>query len=62
MFDRGDLREKSFKIASWPKGFFVQPAKTETVTWEQLVAMIFPLNELLFQSLPNRVLSFKLEL
>ena len=28
------------------KGFFVQPAKTETVTWEQLVAMFFPLNEL----------------
>ena len=27
----GDLREKSFKIALWPKGFFVQPAKTGTV-------------------------------
>ena len=42
----GDLSEKSFKIAWWPKGFFVQPAKTGTVTWEQLVAMFFPLNEL----------------
>ena len=27
-------------------GFFVQPAKTGTVTWEQLVAMFCPLNEL----------------
>ena len=43
----GDLREKSFNIAYWPKGFFVQPGKTGTVTWEQLVAMYsFPLNEL----------------
>ena len=41
-----DLREESFKIALWSKGFFVQPAKTGTVTWEQLVAMFFPLNEL----------------
>ena len=41
----GDLREKSFKI-EWPKGFFVQPAKTGTVTWEQLVAMFSPLHEL----------------
>ena len=37
----GNLREKSFKITQWPKGFFVQPAKTGTVTWEQLVAMFF---------------------
>ena len=36
----GDLREKV------SKGFFVQPANTGTVTWEQLVAMPFPLNEL----------------
>ena len=28
------------------KGFFVQSAKPGTVTWEQLVAMFFPLNEL----------------
>ena len=41
----GDLREKSFKIALWPKGSFVQPAKTGTVTWELLVVMFFPLNE-----------------
>ena len=32
----GDLREKSFKIAWWPKGFFVQPAEAEPVTREQL--------------------------
>ena len=38
MYLLGDLREKSFKIAYWPKGFFVQPAKTGAVTWEQLVA------------------------
>ena len=37
----GDLRQKSFKIAQWPKGFFLQPAKTGTVTLEQLVAMFF---------------------
>ena len=42
----GDLREKSFKTAQWPMGFFAQPAKTGTVTWEQLVSMLFPLNEL----------------
>ena len=30
----------------WPKGFFVQPDKTGTVTREQLAAMFFPLNEL----------------
>ena len=41
-----DLREKSFKLAWWPKGFFVQPAKTGTVTWEQLVVMFFPLTQL----------------
>ena len=35
-----------FKSSWWPKGFFVPPAKTGTVTWEQLVAMFFPLNEL----------------
>ena len=29
----GDLREKSFKKALWPKGFFVQLSKTGTVTW-----------------------------
>ena len=33
-------------IAQWPEGFFVQQAKTGTVTWEQLVAMLFPLNKL----------------
>ena len=33
----GDLREKSFKMA----GFFVQPAKTGTVTWEQLLVAMF---------------------
>ena len=27
------------------KGFFVQPLKTGTVTWEQSVAMCFPLNK-----------------
>ena len=32
---------ENFKIAQWPKGFFVQPAITRTVTWEQLVAMFF---------------------
>ena len=37
----GDLRDKNFKIVSWPKSFFVQPAKTGTVTLEQLVAMFF---------------------
>ena len=37
---------KSFKITYWPKGFFVQPAKTGTATLEQLEAMFFfPLNE-----------------
>ena len=41
-----DMREEGFKIAWWPKGFFIEPAKTGTVTWEQLVAMFFPLNEL----------------
>ena len=61
-FILGDLRGKTFKIARWPKGFFVQPAKTGTVTWEQLVAMLFPLNELQFESLLNCVLFFKLEL
>ena len=35
----GDLREKSFKIAWWPKGSFVQIAKTGTVTWEQSVVI-----------------------
>ena len=44
------------------KGFFVQPAKTGTVSWEQLVAMFFPLNELSFESLANCVLFFKVEL
>ena len=42
----GDLREKNFNIAQWSKGFFVQPAKTGTVTWEQLAAVFFLLNEL----------------
>ena len=42
----GDLREKSFKIVQWPNGFFVQPAKTGTVTWEQLVTTYFLLHEL----------------
>ena len=37
----GDLRGKSFKVAWWPKGFFVRPAKTGTVTWERSVAMFF---------------------
>ena len=50
MFDLGDLREKSFKTALWPKGFFVQLAETGTVTWEQLVAMFFSLNELLLDA------------
>ena len=27
------------------KGFFVQPAKKGTVTWKQLVTMLFPLND-----------------
>ena len=45
-FDLGDLSEKSFKIAQWPKIFFVQRAKRGTVTWEQLVAMFFSINEL----------------
>ena len=61
-FDLGDLREKSFKIVLWPKGFFLQPAKTGTVTWEQLVAMFFPLNKHLFESSLNYVLFLKLEL
>ena len=42
----GDPRENRFKIVQWAKGFFAQPAKTGTVTWEQLVAMFFSLNEL----------------
>ena len=42
----GDLREKSFKIVHWSKGFFAQPAKTGTATWEQLLTMFSPLNEL----------------
>ena len=41
-----DVRKNSFMIAQWPEGFFVQQAKTGTVTWEQLVAMLFPLNKL----------------
>ena len=49
-----DLRG-SFKIALWPKGFFVQLSKTGTLTWDQLVARFFPLNELQFESLPNGV-------
>ena len=36
-----DPREKSFKIAQWPKSFFVQPAEIGTVTWEQLVEIFF---------------------
>ena len=28
----GDLREKFFKRALWPKCFFVKPSKAETVT------------------------------
>ena len=58
----GDLSEKSFKIAQWPKGLFVQPAKTGAVTCEQIVAMFLPLNGLQFESLQNCVLFFKLEL
>ena len=42
---RGDLRKK-FQNSVVAKGFFVQPPKTGTVTWEQLVPMFFPLNEL----------------
>ena len=61
-FQLGDLKEESFKIGQWPKGFFVQPAKTGTVTLEQLVAMFFPLNEIQFESLLSSVLLFKLEL
>ena len=40
----GDLREKFFKKAWWPKCFFVKPSKARTVTIEQLVAMFSPLN------------------
>ena len=36
-----DLREKCFRIPWWSKGFFIEPAKTGTVAWEQLVAMFF---------------------
>ena len=41
----GDLREK-FQDSVVSKGFFVQAGKTGTVTWEQLIAMLFPLNKL----------------
>ena len=40
----GDLKEK-VQDSVVAKGF-VQPAKTRIVTWEKLVAMFFPLNEL----------------
>ena len=40
----GDLREES-QDGAVSKEFVVQPANTGTVTWEQLVAMFFPLNE-----------------
>ena len=42
----GDMSEKSLKIEKWTKGFFVQPAKTGHVTWEQLDALLFPSNKL----------------
>ena len=51
-FDLGDLRGK-FQNSAVAKGIFAKPAKTETVTWEQLVAIFFPLNEHLFESLPK---------
>ena len=38
-------REK-FQDSVVAKGFFAQPAKTGTSTWEQLAAMFSPLNEL----------------
>ena len=47
----GDLRGKKFQDSLVAKGFLVQPTKTGTVTWEQLVAMFFPLNELSLESL-----------
>ena len=40
----GDLREKMFKRAWWPKCFFVKPSKARAVTLEQLVAIFSPLN------------------
>ena len=58
----GYLSEKKSQDSVVANGFFLQSAKTGTVTWEQLVAMFFPLNELQFESLPNCVLFFKLEL
>ena len=48
-----------FQDSAVAKGFL---CSTGTVTWEQLVAMFVPLNELKFESLPNCVLLFKLEL
>ena len=34
---RGEKFQDS--VVQWPKGFFVQPAKTGTDTWEQLAAI-----------------------
>ena len=44
------------------KVFIVKLSKAGDVTLEQLVAMFSPLNLLEFESLPNCVLSVKLEL
>ena len=45
----GDLKKK-FQNSVVAKGFFVQPAKTGTVTWEQLFAIFFTLNDPYFES------------
>ena len=37
---------EKFQDSVVAKGFFVRPAKTGNVTWEQLIAMFSPLNEL----------------
>ena len=44
------------------KVFLVKLSKARTVTLQQLVAMLSPLNLLEFESLPNCVLFVKLEL
>ena len=42
----GDLREKVSRQRSGQKVSFFNQLKTGTVTWEQLVTVFFPLNEL----------------
>ena len=42
----GDLEEKFFKIAQWPKRFFLKPTKTITVPTQEVVAVFSPVNQL----------------